>query len=222
MRKTHLLPYPLVLVLTSLVFFYIAGSQGFDFNYPLRYEGDAIESLAHAKSVLRNDFQSSWYAPYSFDGYHPSKIVFVSIYQLLIKIIGLFTGGDLANTVNIYYFVTFILSSLSALYVMSRYGIAYPVGISLALLYSFLPFHFFRNINYLQFSSYYLVPLLTLVLQWIWSDGHIFFRPDTDIIKLNLFGFKAVFSFILIVILGPITSYYVYFFIFLYPRLLPP
>ncbi len=215
MRKIHILPYFFILVLTTLIFFYIARSQGFNFTFPLRYVGDAIESLAHTKSVLRNDLHSSWYAPYSYDGYHPSKIVCVSIYQLLLKIIGLFTGGDLAKTANIYYFVTFLLSSLSALYVMSRCGIAYPVGISLALLYSFLPFHFARNISHLQFSSYFLVPLLTLVLLWIWSDGHIFFRPDTDNIKLNLFGFKAVFGFILIVILGPITSYYVFFFIFL-------
>ncbi|MBT8364956.1 MAG: hypothetical protein KJP23_09635 [Deltaproteobacteria bacterium] len=68
---------------------------------------------------------------------------------------------------------------------------------------------------HLNYSSYYLVPLLILVLLWIWSDGHIFFRPDTEKIRLNPFCFKAVFSFFLIVIMGPVNLYFGFFFLFL-------
>ena len=216
MKKKSILPYLFILVVTTLIFFSIAYSQGFNFNIPLYYDGDAIEVFAYTKAVLKNDFRSSMYAPFSYkDSNHLIKNVGVTIYKLLLIIIGQFTDDDLVKTVNIYYFMTFLLSSLSALYVMSRCGVAYPVGISLALLYSFLPFHFYRNIKHLTYSSYYLVPLLILVLLWIWSDGHIFFRPDTEKIRLNPFCFKAVFSFFLIVILGPVNSYFGFFFLFL-------
>jgi len=143
MKKIAILPYLFILVVTTLIFFYIAHSQEFNFNFPLRYDGDTIEVFAYTKSVLQNDFHSSLYAPFSYDDVHnPMKVVCRSIYGLLLKTIGQFTNDDLAKTVSIYYFMTFLLSSLSALYVMSRCGVFYPVGISLGLLYSFCLFIF--------------------------------------------------------------------------------
>jgi hypothetical protein len=57
MKKISILPYLFILVVTTLIFFSIAYSQGFNFNVPLYYDGDAIEVFAYTKLVLQNDIE---------------------------------------------------------------------------------------------------------------------------------------------------------------------
>src|SRR5258708_27662424 len=93
------------------------------------------------------------------------------------KLIGLVVP-DVAGVFNLYYLLTFPLPTLSALLVFRRFRIAYPIAWTASLLFTFLPFHFYR-LEHLFLVAYYLVPLIVLVIIRIyqgwspWADSAV-------------------------------------------------
>ena len=82
---------------------------------------------------------------------------------VLLQVIGWVTG-DVFLTVNLFFLLTFVGVSVSAYLVGRRLGLSRLAGMVVALLFSFLPFHFARGTAHLLLSAYWLVPVAALLL----------------------------------------------------------
>jgi Ca2+/Na+ antiporter len=77
---------------------------------------------------------------------------------------------DAVLTVNVYYLLTFVAVSLAAWFVLRRLGVSRLVAAVVAILYSFLPYHFARGEAHLLLSGYFMVPITTLLILQVLSD----------------------------------------------------
>jgi len=87
----------------------------------------------------------------------------------LLKGLGFFLR-DAVLTVNVYYILTFVAVSLAAWFVLRRLGVSRLVAAVVAILYSFLPYHFARGEAHLLLSGYFMVPIATLLILQVLSD----------------------------------------------------
>jgi hypothetical protein len=78
--------------------------------------------------------------------------------------------GDAVLTVNVYYLFTFVAVSLAAWFVLRRLGVSRLVAGLIALLYTFLPYHFARGEAHLLLSGYFMVPIAALLILEVLSD----------------------------------------------------
>jgi phosphoglycerol transferase len=129
----------------------------------LLYQGDGLLYLAWVRTTL----DEGWYltnprlgAPGVMD-LRDFPLV-DGLHFAAIKLIGLAAPGA-GLCYNLYYLLTFPLTTLSALFSLRRLRIAYLPALTVSLLYAFLPYHFFR-IGHLFLAAYYLVPLVALLL----------------------------------------------------------
>ncbi|MEX1008176.1 MAG: hypothetical protein WD271_10085 [Acidimicrobiia bacterium] len=75
-----------------------------------------------------------------------------------LKVLGTVTGS-VGATVNIFYVLTFLAVAVSMLLVLRALGVSRGVAAVVALLYSYLPYHFARGVPHLFLSAYWVVPL---------------------------------------------------------------
>src|SRR5207249_2249333 len=64
----------------------------------------------------------------------------------------------------------FPLTTLSAYTVMRQLRLGHGVCLLASLLFTFLPYHLGRNVTHLFLASYYLVPLMILVILWVFRE----------------------------------------------------
>ena len=87
---------------------------------------------------------------------------------------------DAVLTMNVYYLLTFVAVALAAWFVLRRLGVSRLVAAVVAILYSFLPYHFARGEAHLLLSGYFMVPIATLLILQVLSDDPPFTaRRDT-------------------------------------------
>ena len=126
--------------------------------FPLAYEGDSLWNLFVAKTVQ----QTGWYgdnpllgAPFgsSFLDFAKPEVLHLALFWLISKV-----THNLALIHNTFYFLSFYLVALSALTVLrGAFLLRWPLAIAGALLFTFLPFHFYR-LDHLFLANYYAVP----------------------------------------------------------------
>jgi phosphoglycerol transferase len=75
-----------------------------------------------------------------------------------LKVLGAVTGS-VGATVNIFYVLTFVAVAASMLLVLRALGVSRAVAFVIALLYTYLPYHFARGVPHLFLSAYWVVPL---------------------------------------------------------------
>jgi len=109
---------------------------------------------------------------------------------LLIKLLSLFSS-DYALIFNFYFLLTFPLTTISSLYVFRHFNISYLVAVLGSLLYSFLPYHFFRNQHHLVLAGYYIVPLMVMVLLWVFS-GRLLAGGIDDLLKMAMIATRDI------------------------------
>src|SRR5712692_3153939 len=96
-----------------------------------------------------------------------------TIHFLFIKLLSLFSN-NFAMVMNLYFLLTFPLVVVVSLFVFRRFRISYAPAILGSLLFAFLPYHFLRGEGHLFLSTYYLVPLMVLVLLWVCTGEPLF------------------------------------------------
>jgi phosphoglycerol transferase len=104
--------------------------------------------------------------PYA-DGFH----------YLVLKLLAL-VFRDYAVVLNVYFLLTFPLATLTALFVLRRFHVSYAPALVAALLFAFLPYHFFRNQSHIFLVSYYPIPLAVMVALWLYLDQGVLFARD--------------------------------------------
>lgn len=145
-------------------------------SLPLAYDGDGLWNLFVVKTVL----QTGWYAsnpqlgaPFGADflDFAKPEVLHLAFFRLA----GGFTQ-NIALVHNLFYALGFHLVALSALAVLRRgFGLSWPLAVAGALLFAFLPFHFFR-LGHLFLSSYYVVPIAAWLVLKVAGERPPFFE----------------------------------------------
>jgi phosphoglycerol transferase len=227
MDKTHFLPsvplttviwYSLLLVLTALFLVITLGlASGVRFDVPFIYEGDGLEYNLLTKTLI----DSGWWIENPMVGV-PGKLemydypVGNNLDFLIMKILSVFSG-NYAVVMNGYYILGFFLTAVCSLYVFRELRISYPVGIFGSILYTFLFFHFNR-IGHFNLVSYYMIPLIILVILRVCQGDPLFIRRSEEKNSpgsFQLFLSSAGIISIIIILIASTHTYYGFFAILL-------
>ena len=121
---------------------------------------------------------------------------------------------DAVLTLNVYYLLTFVAVSLAAWFVLRRLGVSRLVAAIVAILYSFIPYHFARGEAHLLLSGYFMVPIATLLILQVLSDDPPFTArresPEPRW-RLALWSRRAVPWLLACAALGSTGPYYAFF-----------
>jgi len=138
-----------------------------DLSVPFVYYGDAVFYQMIAKSIIDNGWYLHNDALGMPKGMDLHDFPMPDNFQLLlIKLLGYFTA-DSARVLNLYFLLTFPLTTLTSLYVLRHFKLSPIPALFASLLYAFTNYHIRRNEHHLMYSGYYAVPLMVLVLLWL-------------------------------------------------------
>ena len=203
--------YALAVLLCLLILIWVMQLWNCDLRVPFTYFGDGVWTSLAVKGTIEHGwwwFNPSLGAPAGLNfGAFPAMD---NTQFLIIKAISLVTD-NYALTLNLFYLLTFPLTTVTSLYVFRKLNFSYAAALAGALLYTFLPYHFFRSYH-LHMASYYLLPLMILVVLWVLAGDLIIFRPRAIGRWPNLhFGFKTIFAFAVSILVGGCGIYYPFF-----------
>ncbi len=205
------LEYALAVVLCLLILTCVMQLWQSNLRIPFTYFGDALFTSIAVKGTIDHGWW--WFNPTLGA---PTGLNFGAFPALdntqfvVIKAISLITR-DPALTLNLFYLLTFPLTTVTSLYVFRKLNFSRAAAMAGSLLYSFLPYHFFRSYQ-LHMASYYPVPLMILVVLWVISGESIVFRPVAKARWPKLdFGFKTFLALAVSVLVGGCGIYYPFF-----------
>jgi hypothetical protein len=130
-------------------------------HIPMYMSGDANFSLLLAKTVMTN----TWVGVDHLLGFpfgsalYDDAVVYGDSSQLLIMKFLSLGSSDPVLVMNVFFMGTFFLVAMSAYAVLRDFAFPRLACAVPAILYSLLPYHFFRNESHLFLSAYYAVPL---------------------------------------------------------------
>lgn len=130
-----------------------------DLAVPFEYHQDSVSKLGQAKSLLENGnpfTNPSLGAPYGqqlFDFYQGELLQ-----QSLLFLPGLWSDNP-ALIVNLVWLAGFPIIAASAWWAMHSLGLSRAMSLTGAVLFSLLPYHFWRGETHPYLSAYFVVPL---------------------------------------------------------------
>lgn len=204
--------YSIAVFLCIIILIITLRLWNFSLNIPLEYSGDALSHGALTKGIIDN----GWFLENKFFGM-PLNGKFYDfpgsdlLHWIIMKFLSLFIH-NFGGILNIYFFLTFIFVTLTTLYVFRQFKYSYPVSLVGTLLYTFIPYHFFRGISHLFLSAYYMIPLIVMVFIWIYNDELNILHIDESTKKYKFrFTKKFIFSFIICIFTASSGIYYAFF-----------
>jgi len=146
-----------------------------DLRDALYYQFDGVYYLSMVKTVV----ETGWY----YDNDRVGQIGGLNYREFptadgwlhwgLIKLLTLVVPDPFV-VMNLFFLIGFPLTAVTTLFVCRRIGFAYPVALTVSLLYTFAPYHLLR-IGHPFLAAYYVVPLSFLVVLRIYR-GELPFR----------------------------------------------
>src|SRR4051812_32630325 len=134
-------------------------------SVPFEYHWDSLYSQAQIKDILDHGWDlrnSNTGAPYGGQGLDwpegDSNLNF-----LVMKVIGIFRG-DSASVMNLFWLLSFPATAVSAWAVSRELKVPPWPAMFCGVLFSILPYHFWRGEGHLLLSAYYAVPLACLLI----------------------------------------------------------
>src|SRR5581483_231691 len=138
--------------------------------------GDSFFYYMLTKSVIDHGWYLSNPSLGAPGGMHLADFPICStVHVIAVKFLGWLTH-DFAVAVNVYYLLGFPLSALAATYAFGRLGLSAEASVLAGVLFSFLPYHFFRGQAHLFLSTYYAVPLAALLVMGLALGTPVFGR----------------------------------------------
>jgi hypothetical protein len=182
-----------------------------DLRAPFAYTGDGTLNVTLIKGVLEN----AWYlenpdlgAPGGQELYDYPVISGETLNLLLFRILGLGTG-DPALVMNLFFLLTFPLVALTSYLVLRCLPVSRGIALVIALLYTFLPYHFQRGEVHLFLAAYYAAPLGAYLAIAVFRGDPLFGRWRSILITAAMCavvatasgsGYYAVFTVVLVVV----------------------
>jgi hypothetical protein len=125
------------------------------------FYGMVTKSLIDNGWYLRNDFLG---APEGVD--LQDFPITDTVHLALLKFITLWTH-NYAVALNLFFLFTFPLTAITSLYAFRAMNLSYGVATVCSLLFTFLPYHFFRGEVHVLLAAYYFVPLMGILILWM-------------------------------------------------------
>ena len=169
--------YGFAAALSVLLMIWALQLPGVDLTMPFHYHGDGLLCAACTKGMteqgwfLRNDALGTPYGMELYD--YP---LCDNLHLLGLKLLGSLVSPFTAC--NLYYLLTFPLTTLCSLLVLRHFRVSYAPALLVSLLFTFLPYHLVRNLIHLYLASYYLVPLMVMVVLWLFLDPGLFWDEE--------------------------------------------
>lgn len=141
-----------------------------DLSIPFSYGQDSLFYGVIIKGMIQNGWY--WQNPYVGMPYGLNFLDFPrsdNLHLILLKAISLIFP-HYGVTMNLFYLLGFPLAAITSLYVFRHFKMSSLPAFLGSLLYTFLPYHFFRNVQHLFLSAYYLVPLTIMVVLWVATE----------------------------------------------------
>jgi hypothetical protein len=204
-------------VLCLLLLVWILKLPGMNLRVPLYYAsgGDLLTVSAAAKRMAEGSmfYFPNLGAPYGANWNDiPGDDL---LHDFLLKLVTLVTP-NFGAAINVFFCLTFLLTMLTAVWVLRHFGISWAAALVAATLFAFLPYHFFRADFHLMLSAYYMVPPIIAVILWIAESrplvgfsrafGRIPFRVERP------YGVAAI---VIALLAGSAGIYYTFFALFL-------
>lgn len=125
----------------------------------------------------------------------------------------LLRGFAPVNAYNLYFLLTFPLTTLTSLFVLRRFQVAYGPALVASLLFTFLPYHFLRGEGHLFLAAYYLVPLMILVILRVYLGETPFLRAGTgsERPRLDLCTLRSLVTALICLLTASAGVYYAFF-----------
>lgn len=197
-----------VSIVTLLLTFIILQIWDMKFSIPLSYQGDGLATAYLVETIKESGwwFQNSRVgAPFGGTTYDFSAFYFDSFNFFIFKIIVLFVK-NWGKAINTFYIFLFPVTALTSHYTMRKLKINFYISMLSSMYFTFLQYRFLRGTSHLFLSTYYLIPLITLLFYWLYTD--------CDILEIKKGFFKNkknIFSIILLVLLSLSGIYYAFF-----------
>lgn len=203
------------LVLFTALFVWIGGVTRIDLNAPLIYNGDALEMLSYFdQQYIEDDMNLRLHAPFELQHAETWRYAFDALQHSNSNLIwaAYLVGGNSIRAMNFYFLATFLLIFASAYWVIGRLGLPDPFRFGAATLYALMPYHFQRSVGHLYESSYYLIPLLALVLVLLWQARPLAHRIGPHGWRFDMHDRRVWLVLALLILLGSFHPYHQFFF----------
>ena len=200
-------------LVTGLLTYLVLELWRADLRVPFNYNGDALSTAAHFKTVI----ETGWYESQSLLGaptgqtYHDFPTA-DNLHMLAPDLLRPFTS-DWALALNLYFLLGFPLIALAAVWFFRKVGISRVLTVVLATAFALAPYHFLRGESHLFLASYYAVPLaMGLLIMLLRGDRVWGLGTSGNRLVAALMGPTAR-TVLILVVLGSSSSYYSVFFI---------
>lgn len=205
--------YLAALLLCVTFLFMVLNLWSADLTIPFAYSGDAVFTSALIKGTIHN----GWYmtnpfigAPFGLNLYdYPLNY---NLDMFLIKLIS-FIFPNWAVSMNIYFLLTFPMTAITSLFVLRKLKISPWLAVAGSLLFTFVPYHFMRGELHLPIAAYYLIPLIILVVLYIFEDEFLFSHYDNKSSRhfKAIISHKNIFSVVVCILIASVFLYYGFF-----------
>jgi len=197
---------------TLVVMFVLLKLWEVNMSVPFQYVGDASVTLMYIKDVI----ERFWYdtnphlaAPFGQELYDYPAFAGDDLQLFIIKLLS-FGSRNAPTVMNVFYLLTYPFAAFTAALVFRRLDISRGASAVCALLFAFLPFHFYRSEFHLFFSAYYAIPLGAYLI--LASMGGIpLFGLRTGRFGMKWPTRRAWITVLLCLIVGSASEYYAIF-----------
>jgi hypothetical protein len=150
-----------------------------DLREPFVYGGDNLLSQMFIQNVLETGWVYDGARIGAPDGQDMRDFPLPDVLHLgIIKLMG-YVSHDSALLLNLYYLLCFPLTALSAYFVLRRFRLGRTAALTVAVLYTCLPYHQARMTGHLFLAAYYLLPLMIWLLVRVYLGRYPLIRADS-------------------------------------------
>ena len=208
----NFLTYFIAVILSLLILIWVLQLWKADLKITFSYSGDGLSVSEFIKGMIDNNsiFLNKYVgAPGSLN--LAETPMSDGIHILMVKFIGSIVK-NYALTINIYYLLTFPLTTVCALYGFLKFKLNKALSVIASLLYTFLPYHIMRGENHLFLSGYFIVPIACAVILII-ARGDNFLKPSNNKKAYLWNGIKLMLLGVLIASSGIYYAFFTCFFL---------
>ena len=184
-----------------------------EYKAPFTYKQDALLILPFVKATVErgSHWRNERLSAPGIQELHDFPVV-DHLHFAVIWVIGKIVGDPIV-TFNLFYLLTYPLTTLTGMFVYRRFGLSIPAAGAGGILYAFQPYHYMREEVHYFLSAYYIIPLTMMVTLWI-CQGRLPFFPMRSELGRRKFRFRDGFGWVGVIV-GILTAcagaYYAFF-----------
>lgn len=185
-----------LIIVTAAILYYSLDLHTYDLSVPFNYSGDSIIIALHIKGLTEDGWPlaiSNLSAPFNYPA--ASFPLLTSTDWAIMKTISIFTD-KVGLILNTFWLLTFLLTSAFAFITFKAVGLKNASSAMGALVFSFLPYAFLRNVSHLNLN-YYLLPFCCLSIFLVTSKSQRLIASNSarsiSLIGLIFLGFNYVY-----------------------------